>query len=80
MALSILRGPAGSGKSQEMRERGDTLIVDLTALWAALRGFERGEDGTYPIREDGDPALPLALWTLPATSLPPTGFLAILEV
>lgn len=60
MALSILRGPAGAGKSQEIPP--GTLRVDLTALWAALRGIERGPDGKYPERSDDDPALALALY------------------
>ena len=55
MALSILRGPAGAGKSQELRP--GTLRADLTALWAALYGYERGADGRYPERTATEAAL-----------------------
>lgn len=48
MALRILRGPAGAGKSQEIEP--GTLRADLTALWVALFGYERGPDGKYPER------------------------------
>ena len=58
MALGILRGPAGAGKSQEIEP--GTLRVDLTAIWVALTGAERDADGRYPVRGDGDPALDLA--------------------
>lgn len=58
MALGILRGPAGAGKSQEIEP--GTLRVDLTAIWVALTGAERGPDGKYPERGDADPALELA--------------------
>lgn len=52
MALGILRGPAGAGKSQEL-EPGE-LRADLTALWAALFGRERGPDGRYPERSESE--------------------------
>lgn len=59
--LVLVEGPAGSGKSQEvarMLAAGEIDIsADLTALWAATRGMERGADGRYPVREDGDPAI-----------------------
>ena len=54
-------GPAGAGKSQVIaaeRRPGDVLI-DFTALHAALTGAVRGEDGRFPVREDDDPSLPL---------------------
>ena len=54
MPLDIVRGPAGAGKSQYVRDhmrRGD-VVLDVTRLWAALGGFERGPDGKYPERED----------------------------
>ena len=60
MALKILRGPAGAGKSQEIPP--GTVRADLTAIWAAVTGAERDADGRYPIREDGDPALALAAY------------------
>ena len=61
MAIVPVVGPAGSGKSQIVaaeRRPGDVLI-DFTALWAALTGATRGEDGRFPVRTDDDPALPL---------------------
>lgn len=60
MAFGILRGPAGAGKSQAIEP--GILRADVTALWAALTGAVRGPDGRYPVREDGDPALRLALY------------------
>ena len=61
MPIVPVVGPAGAGKSQYIaRERGPgSIIVDFTALWAALTGAVRGPDGKYPEREDGDPALAL---------------------
>ena len=64
MAVGIVRGPAGAGKSQwyeENREPGD-LLFDVTALWAALRGLERDASGRYPVRLGNDPALQVALY------------------
>ena len=58
MAVSVLRGPAGGGKSQTLL-RGE-VRVDLTALWVALRGLERDGEGRYPERRTGDPALRIA--------------------
>ena len=50
---SILRGPAGGGKSQyfeENSEAGD-LFLDITTLWAALLNLERDPvTGLYPLR------------------------------
>ena len=62
--LIRLAGPAGAGKSGRSRRMlagGEAdLLVDFTALWAALGGHERDADGRYPVREDSDPLLPLA--------------------
>ena len=63
--LTLLQGPAGSGKSQAARDllaNGEvTLVADITALWAAISGAQRDpETGRYPVREDSDPALPVA--------------------
>ena len=62
--LVLLQGPAGSGKSQvaaEMLESGEVeVLADVTRLWVALSGVERGADGRYPVREDDDPALATA--------------------
>ena len=61
MAISIIRGPAGGGKSQyvEGAHRAGEVVIDFTRLYAALALVERGADGKYPVREDGDPLLPL---------------------
>ena len=61
MAIVPVAGPAGSGKSQLIaseRRPGD-ILIDFTALWAALTGAARDESGRYPTREDDDPSLPL---------------------
>ena len=62
--LVLIQGPAGSGKSQlvaEMLEAGEVdVVVDLTRLWVALSGVERGPTGRYPVRLDDDKALPAA--------------------
>ena len=60
MALEILRGPAGSGKSQIVREEQPEILADLTAIWAAIKGVERDSNGLYPERRGDDPALEAA--------------------
>lgn len=64
MALILLQGPAGAGKSQlaaAMLEAGEVQVVaDVTSLWAALSGAVRGPDGRYPVRSNDDPALEVA--------------------
>ena len=59
--LTLYDGPAGSGKSQIVREAqaaGEIdIVADLTQLWAAMTGAERGPDGKYPIRLDTDPVI-----------------------
>ena len=55
MPLGILRGPAGGGKSQELSP--GELRADLTAIWVALYGYERGPDGRYPERSDDEAAV-----------------------
>ena len=70
MPIGILRGPAGAGKSQwfdENAEPGD-LWLDITAIWAAVRGLERGPDGRYPVRLDDDQGLRMAAY-LKATGI-----------
>ena len=61
MALILLQGPAGAGKSQlaaAMLEAGEVrVLADVTSLWAALSGAVRGPDGRYPVRANDDPAL-----------------------
>ena len=57
MALSILRGPAGSGKSQLILEDRPDILADTTALWAAIGGYTRDANGLYPVRQADDPAL-----------------------
>ena len=65
--LTLIEGPAGGGKSELAREliaSGEVeVLADVTALWAAIAGVERGPDGRYPIRLDDDPALGVALYT-----------------
>ena len=65
MSLTLIEGPAGSGKSQvvaAMLAAGEVdVVADLTELWAALRGVRRGPDGRYPIRLDEDPAIATGL-------------------
>ena len=61
MPVQPIVGPVGAGKSQIVaaeRRPGD-VVIDYTAIWAALTGAVRGEDGRFPVREDDDPALPL---------------------
>ena len=64
--LVLIQGPAGGAKSQvaaEMLEAGEVqVLADTTALWAALSGVQRGPDGKYPVRQDDDPALAVALY------------------
>ena len=63
-SLTLLEGPAGAGKSQvaiELLQSGAIdLMADLTAIYVALKGIERGADGKYPIRENSDPVLQVA--------------------
>ena len=61
MPLTIVRGPAGAGKSQyvEREHKPGQVIVDFTRLYSALANVARGADGKYPERHDGDPLLPL---------------------
>ena len=65
MAIGVIRGPAGGGKSQwyeSNREPGD-LLFDVTALWVALLGLERDPiTGLYPVRLASDPGLRMALY------------------
>lgn len=62
----LIQGPAGGAKSQvaaEMLEAGEVqVLADTTALWVALSGVTRGLDGRYPVRDDDDPALAVALY------------------
>ncbi|MYC99171.1 MAG: ATP-binding protein [Gammaproteobacteria bacterium] len=64
MALHLIQGPAGGGKSQVVRDlvaAGTVQVVaDITRTWAAVGGYERDEEGRYPVREDYDPALSIA--------------------
>ena len=62
MPIQPVVGPAGGGKSQYIRDRlrPDDVVLDYTALWAALTGAERDPvTGLYPERIDGDPRLAL---------------------
>ena len=64
--LLLLRGPAGAGKSQVAAgklDQGEADVwADFTRLHTALSGVERGPDGRYPVREAGDPLVPLAAY------------------
>lgn len=62
MPLSIIRGPAAGGKSQVIAERlrPGEVVIDYSRIFHALTGVERGPDGKYPVRHDGDPRLALA--------------------
>ena len=64
--LTLLQGPAGSGKSQvaaDMLEAGEVdILADTTMLWAAFSGARRGADGRYPERAESDPSLAAALY------------------
>ena len=60
--LTLLQGPAGSGKSQIAREMMEddpsAILADFTALWAAMRGVERDpETRKYPVRKADDPVV-----------------------
>lgn len=60
MPIVPVLGPVSGGKSQFVdreREDGD-VTIDFTALFAALASVQRGADGRYPERTDGDPRLP----------------------
>ena len=63
--LTLLRGPAGAGKSQRAREllrsNPNSVLADTSATWALVGGIERDpETGLYPVRLDTDPRLDLA--------------------
>ncbi len=66
MPITPVAGPAGGGKSQWVarnRQPGD-LLIDHTALWAALTGAQRGPDGRYPPRPDDDPTTGLVQYIM----------------
>lgn len=59
MALLLLQGPAGSGKSQVvpqyLGDGGYQIIADYTAIWAAITGAQRNiVTGLYPVRTAAD--------------------------
>ena len=61
MPIVPVCGPAGAGKSQYIAAtiRPGWIILDYTALYAALSGVQRGPDGKFPERVAGDPLLPM---------------------
>ena len=61
--IHVLRGPVAAGKTQHLREiaAGD-IVLDVTAIWAALLNLERDRDGKYRERLSGEDALTLALY------------------
>ena len=64
MPITVVRGPAGAAKSQYIQENAEPgdVILDVTALWAALTGVERDENGRYPVRRADENGLRLALY------------------
>lgn len=72
MTLTLLQGPAGSGKSQLLAAllaaTDNQIGLDITALWAAMSGATRGPDGRYSERSDDDPALAGAFYTQHVTT------------
>ena len=62
--LYLIEGPSGGGKSQfvgDLKAAGEIVVIaDVTRLWAATGGYQRGADGKFPIRRDDDPALHLS--------------------
>ena len=66
MPITPVAGPAGGGKSQWIernRQPGD-ILIDHTAIWAALTGAQRGPDGRYPAREADDPTTGLVQYLM----------------
>lgn len=65
-SLIRIAGPVAGGKSQvaqEMISAGEAdLIADTSSVWAAIGAKVRGPDGRYPVRDDDDLLLPLALY------------------
>ena len=61
MPIVPVIGPAGAGKSQVIEElrRPGQVLLDYTGLYAAIGGVQRGPDGRYPVRVDGDPLIGL---------------------
>ena len=56
MAGTLVSGPAGGGKSGRAREllgetEGPAVRSDFQAVYVALTGVQRGEDGRYPLRD-----------------------------
>ena len=64
-ALTLYDGPAGSGKSQAVKEAIESgeidAVADLTTQWAAMTGAERDPDGNYPDRTALDPVIATGL-------------------
>ena len=62
--LFLIQGPAGAGKGDHAKallESGSASVwLDLTRLWVALSGVERGPDGRYRDRQNDEDALRLA--------------------
>lgn len=58
MALLLMQGPAGAGKSQSYRlhlGNGYEVIADYTQIWAAITGAQRDPlTGLYPVRTQAD--------------------------
>ena len=70
--LIFVEGPAGGGKSrllQDMQAAGEIdVALDVTQLWAATGGYERGPDGKYPVRAADDLSLHVARYVQTAAA------------
>ena len=61
MAIRLLRGPPGGGKSQWLKENAEGDIhLDTTTIWAAIMGLERDPDGLFRERLEDETGLRMA--------------------
>ena len=61
MAIRLLRGPPGGGKSQWLKENTEGDIhLDTTTIWAAIMGLERDPDGLFRERLEDETGLRMA--------------------
>ena len=66
MAGTLVSGPAGAGKSAQVKVIVDaadepTIVADFSRIWQAISGVERDQDGKLPERDDS------WNWILPLT-------------
>ena len=70
MAIRLLRGPPGGGKSQWLKENAEGDIhLDTTTIWAAIMGLERDPDGLFRERLEDETGLRMAQY--PQMDRPP---------